>query len=419
MVISDGFQDTSADQHTFNTAAANFFTYELLADSYFKAHASAFTIKTIFKETPAGSESSYGFVAGGSSNCDVGWDEATTDGLVEAAAMPQPDSPFPSGIVVIGKRNHPFGCSHGRWTYLSDDAVGEDIVAHEFGHLLVGLLDEYVHHPTDRHPTPPGPPDWLNCSTNVTSPPWGPFKETGCDLYGVGIVHPTTTCKMGNSGSDFCKVCKEFMDEYFNPPNPDAANPEVKEPKVENPEISNPKQTPPKPPTNLTISGAGFFGQPTPPPPSSQPATQSVRVLVRITNGTMAASVLRVTDSNAPVPPESQRRGDYVYAINENGNTLHHGVVTGDPFRTRTYQGGGSQHVGGTVQTGTVLATIPGETRTSLLDTNRRVEIWVYRLGPQAGRAPITRQRFDELRAKDQATRVAIVSSNDLKAAMK
>jgi hypothetical protein len=419
-VLADHF--TSAEEATFNLAAANFITYGLLADPYFAQHQSAFTVKTLFQPwISGGAESNYGFVVGAGGDCSIGWDEANTAALViKAAGLAFPDDAV-DGIVVIGNHNYSFGCTGDRlWTYVAIGAVGSDVLAHEFGHLLVGLMDEFSlpANINTQHPAPV--PDFLNCSPAPDPPHWGGPGSGGlpeCNLYGLGVVHPTDRCRMGATGGDFCYVCEHALGIYFGV-NPDTSNPTPPNRGPSNPDALNPRNiTPPpptpkpKPPTGVKISGAGFFAALA----AQDPSTQSVRVLVQVRNGSATTRVLRAVDVKGPAVNERVRRGYYIYEISEAGKPLAVGMIAGDPFQARGYGGFSPRHSAAPSPTGTVQVTIPGVTRQVLL--TRNIEIAVYRITGQLGAATIDLDRFIQLRAKNQVTRIAEVTADTLREA--
>jgi IgA peptidase M64 len=433
VVLADNF--TTEQEADFNHAADNFINVELVTDPFYAMHAGSFTVKTIFSPVAAQPASNYGFTyESGVTNCNVSWDQQNTVNLLTTAAVPAveqgKDAPL---IVVIGNYETPFGCAQGNvWTYVARGAFGHEILRHEMGHLFSGLFDEYAltAHRNESHPDRL---DQLNCSADE-DPPWDDNldpPQPACDLYGLGVFHPTSSCKMdATKRGPFCDVCSFWMTDFFSPnpelENPDVDNPNIDSPEIRNPDIENPAQKPPKPPTGLKISGAGFFGQPAPKPPPAQPpqpqppppASPSVRVLLQISTGTQAARVLRATDAVGPLRNNYQRRGDYVYEVSENDNVLAIGVVTGDPFDTRSYNGSAPRHATGTAPTGTILVTIPNETRARLRPASRSVEIWIYKLAIGLQPGPITPARFANLKLKDQANRLFRVSPDVLKAAL-
>lgn len=414
VVLADNFK--SDEESAFNDAADYFINVELLTDPYYALKAGSFTVKKIFEPT-TGSESNYGFTyLGTGTNCHVSWGADTEGLLVDAAAPAQGNGKEAARMIVIGNYYDSSGCAHGRWVWLGINARGHEIVRHELGHMLGGLFDEYaltVHENEDH----PDPPDQLNCSRDQ-DPPWdtallGP-PQPACHLYGLGVFHPTPYCKMGvTKRGPFCGVCVQWMNDVFNTEaNGDDLGTQA-----------------PKPPAGLRIiTGAGFFGQPTPgpspleppqpqPPPQPTP-TRLVRVLLQLTTGTPTARVLKVTEATGPVRNNYQRRGDYVYEVSEGTNVLAIGVVTGDPFETRSYSGSAPRHGSGTAPTGTVLVTIPNETLDRLRVPQRNVEIGIYRLGRDLGSDSITPDRFSKLKGTKQATRQFRVPPDVLKAAM-
>ena len=106
------------------------------------------------------------------------------------------------------------GCTNGKFVVLPFEAAA-DILLHEMGHAIVGLLDEY------------GLPGnslnkddcltWKNCGSEEIKP-WSnipglqnaAFPE--CGLYKTGVFHATPACVMANNASHFCDACKPHFE---------------------------------------------------------------------------------------------------------------------------------------------------------------------------------------------------------------
>jgi hypothetical protein len=175
-----------------------------------------------------------------------------------------------------------------------------------------------------------------------------------------------------------------------------------------------PPKPKPTPPTGIKISGAGFFVALAAQDPSQ---TQSVHLLLQVRSGSPTTPVLRAVDVKGPVVNEHRRRGNYIYEISENGTPFAVGVIAGDPVQARSHGGFSPRHTSEPSPTGTVQVTIPGVTKQVLL--NRNIEIAIYRITSQIGGVLIDLNRFKDLRAKDQVTRVAGVTADALREAAK
>jgi hypothetical protein len=402
-VLADHYSNSQADQDAFAYVADYIFNTTFLHDPhYYGARATQFKIVTLFQAVPAGSESNYGFSRSGSGDCDIHFDATTTTIAINDALSNA--NIAATKTVVIGNYDYNFGCRSGNWVYIAAGAAGSETLEHEMGHLLGDLFDEYAQGPKSSQHYP-GYLNRLNCSTetDATKRDWaklglpGVTDELACELYGFGIWHPFLQCRMGASRSGkFCDVCRLNMDASFeeltNPPPP----------------VSIPRA-----PTNLRISGAGFFMQ----PPSARVEDQSVRVLARFDRIRSTLSILSANDVAARTVPHYRRTGDYVYELTDHGNTFAVGVIGGDPFQVRVYRGGSTQHSSVDKDVANIEISIPGVTRDTLVSPERTVEILIYRLDPRVNNEPITPARLVVLKTTNQAKYIAKVNQDDLKKA--
>jgi hypothetical protein len=387
-VLADHF--TSGEQDDFNAAAQNFIQHSLLNDPYYRAHASAFTVKTLFEAWTSGAApSNYGFELGvGSSSCSIHWATNTTS-LVDAVVRPAMN---PVLTVIIGNYDYNFGCSQDTWSYIAVGSLGNRVIEHELGHSIGGLDDEFSL--PDQLTTPyPSTKDSGNCST-LTPPQWANVPSSGsipeCDLFGVGISHAFQQCRMRVPDQAFCAVCNAQMDGAFAEFTP--ANPA---------------------PTDLPVVGAAFFSfQPPPPPPPA--AGRSVAVLVRVNDQTGKTTVLSTTEVPGPAVGHYRRLGDYVYEIREQDRTVASSVIAGNPFSTHSYRGMAAPHASPVAHEVAINVTIPDISKAALASGLRAPEIIFYKLG-RAGTGPITPQRLADLKSSSIAREIARVPYSALK----
>jgi hypothetical protein len=410
LVLGDNF--AASEELDFNEAAENFFLHGLLTDPYYAAHKGALTIKTTFEPVSSKPSSTYGFELGASAetNCSIQWDQngVQTSAVLEERAK----DAAATKVVVLGNYNYNFGCAQGDWVYLGVGAVGQQTLHHEMGHLIGGLFDEFAAADHVTHSHPDAPIEKLNCSTNTAAPHWSFPGLPHCDLYGVDIVHPTNTCRMGVHGTEFCSVCKPVMDTELacgaHPESCAAEDPNASlDPSHAFPAFSRTM-------SELRVSAAGLLLTTA----TTQPTDARIlRLMLRLDRKPgNALTIVTANDSTGRYLSRHRRLGDYVYEVTDRGTTLAIGVIPGNPFRTRAYSGGGSQHRASDRTTADVLVTIPGETRNTILADGRAVEIAFYRLTAQAGNQPITPGRLALLRKSDQATPHARVLPTELRA---
>ncbi|HLF95206.1 MAG TPA: M64 family metallopeptidase, partial [Planctomycetota bacterium] len=102
------------------------------------------------------------------------------------------------------------GCGGQRAVYSAGNAFATDVEAHELGHSLAGLADEYTTFFGCGSVA-----GGINTSTNATEGDWpewipdlGPPWE-GAQYYTSCIYRPQADCSMRSLGSEFCNVCRQ------------------------------------------------------------------------------------------------------------------------------------------------------------------------------------------------------------------
>lgn len=389
-VVSDHYSDETAfEADAFRLVDSALFNNPTLNDTFYRDHKAAFTFMTVFDSWPStdptrpplSTQSNFGFVDGsGVTDCDIYWQDNTSAALENIAAGVNPQV-----ILVVAKSTFDVGCSSQNWTYVTSHLSSRDTtVAHEFGHLVAGLYDEYVR---NRGDDPDAPIDELNCSTS-SAPYWipkfaGSGSRSGCDTWSDHIAHPYDSCLM-NVHTAFCSVCAYHMGRALQPP--------------------------PKAPTNLRIVGASLFGQPV-----IAPQDRSVRVLIRVNRRTNIATVETANDVTAAATVSYSRFGDYGFEITQQGTTLATGAIRGNPFRTRSFRGR-PPHEQSDSDIGVVTVSIPAATKAAL--RNRPVDITIYKLEPASGQADLTPQELARLKSLGLVRTVARVTAADLQKAM-
>lgn len=416
VVLADHY--TAAEESKFNQHVTNLFTNlytnGMLVDPDYDDHASAFQIIPVFEawNQYSPTPSNYGYTIGGNANCSVGWIETGPPGTTTAERLEAAAGAYnPTHIVVIGNYTFDFGCTlHKDWTYIARGAVGKGVLAHEFGHLLAELFDEYSLSVHDGQ-TYPQQLNCRNCSTQPV-PYWGAaaygsfVNQPPCDYYRQGIVHPYPDCKMARTDAAFCPICRDNVNNaiaFYH--DPEHWNPSLGVCPVVS---TNPLN--PSPPRSLRINGAGLFVQP--------PTAQSiVRVLVSLDRQAGTARVQRVTEAKGKFVAPDRRLGVLAYEVVDNDKLLSVGVIQGDPFQVRDYRGG-SRHGTSQINTASVVVLIPNETKQDLTQSGRAVQIAFYRLTPTITAPRITRQVWTELKAKNQVERLSQISPDELRKAM-
>ncbi len=119
--------------------------------------------------------------------------------------------------------------------------VGWDVVAHEYGHGIGTLMDEYVSGAYSSV-TYPGTVNVKNCSTSLNrqNVAWSSLLSPnialpttfnastmdqdgtvgmfeGCSTYGLGVYRPVYQCRMNGNYNQFCPVCQGVFRDILSP----------------------------------------------------------------------------------------------------------------------------------------------------------------------------------------------------------
>jgi len=396
VVISDGY----TDETQFDVDASFIFVTRLMNDAFYSSHGASFTIKTGYAAAPAEGVSSFGISTANRASCDLAPNRAATrTKIFDAAAEADANWKF---AVVLAYDSVSYACyTNDSWTYVTAGASDRNgIVAHELGHQIGGLFDEWddgvspysggeVNHSNCSTHLPPQTPHWM--ATGYTQGASTPTNPMGC-LYSVsGIVRPYESCKMRNydRGQPFCAVCVREMEAVLSPPPPSEA-------------------PTPTPPTNLKVIKAAFRAQPTAAPP------RGVRLLVNVDVSTGKTEVVAANDVQNPQIVQ-RRIGDVVFAIIVNGEPIATGVLPGDPFQSRVYNGG-PRHSTIEGKEATVQVIVPRASVDLLIASP--VQIAFYKLSGSDPEA-VTPAKLKSLIEADKTTRLAVVAPGALSASLK
>lgn len=144
-------------------------------------------------------------------------------------------------VIVILNINQFGGCNRGPTDIVQPRAVGWQVVAHEAGHGVGGLADEYsVAGAYAGGPMngPPGPPNcstvtdrntnywrrFINPATPVPTTFGGGMDSnrtvgifTGCGTRNTGIFRPVNNCRMNGNTPMYCPVCYTWMKKLLHP----------------------------------------------------------------------------------------------------------------------------------------------------------------------------------------------------------
>jgi hypothetical protein len=268
-----------------------------------------------------------------------------TETLLNDALVNVPKYDF---VLIVQNESGFGGCRRGSRLYVTG-GVGWDVVAHEWGHGIGGLFDEYS---VNSRPLYVGPPvNVRNCSTvlNVTQVAWtrliqqgfmippatqfgagidpnstvGMFQ--GCATYMAGIYRPVHECRMKTNTPHFCPVCLGLMNgavSSFLGPNP--AGPA-------NGAAAGAYGLRDAPFVNASFA-AGYGQTPTPSPQSGS----FLQVVVRLKKGGTATPI-KITEVEGVLPLQDQQASNSIVEATSGAQTLGVQFLQDDPFTVRGF----------------------------------------------------------------------------------
>ena len=412
-VVADHY--AAGEEQEFNHDVENFFKYGLLADDYFKQKGPDLKVVSYFEATPAGQQSRYAFtLAPGVGNCAVA---AGTDGSGKTTAQLIEDTlgnASPVHTVVIGNHPYNFGCTDATWTYVAVDAVGTDVLQHEFGHVLAGLFDEWsmpqnlnvaypgvIHMSDNRNCWPTMPPaaqapHWENSVKQFKN-----FQNLpGCDLFGQQVIHPYEFCRMGTKHDPmhpghpvFCPVCEAAMDDtfdFYRDWRGFLNSSGHREPATGPSARHEPSSASP-----FRIMNAALVTQ-QPVAGESRPIP-IVRLLVQFDPAARTISVKQRTSATGVYVPSYRRVGRFAYELTEGNKTIEVGVIPDHLFEARGYRGG-PVHATSAPKAAEIVIQIPNETVEGLQGPGRNLQLVIYELSDRVPGRFITPGTFQEVR---------------------
>ncbi|MBK6514461.1 MAG: hypothetical protein IPG04_10175 [Polyangiaceae bacterium] len=133
-------------------------------------------------------------------------------------------------VVILANHDEYGGCASPATgvVTVTRHAESAGILAHELGHTLFKLSDEYDGNRCDYYEDGPNVSSdldhlpWASMLTTSTLPtPLSASSQTvgaflGANHCTTGAYRPSKTCKMRDLGSPFCAVCKAQIDRYFS-----------------------------------------------------------------------------------------------------------------------------------------------------------------------------------------------------------
>lgn len=102
-----------------------------------------------------------------------------------------------------------------RLVTVASNSLAPSVFAHELGHSLYKLKDEYTEGTCNLSRAGGGP----NTTKNASNPPWKSIVSTtfeGAEYCTAGVYRPESNCLMRTLNTPFCKVCANEAKKYFD-----------------------------------------------------------------------------------------------------------------------------------------------------------------------------------------------------------
>lgn len=213
LLVADGFNDTPGIRNFVDT------TLKSRIESAFhrlpgteEPDGARILVKTSFVEGASTAVSALGITFSQYDPCYFVYDTTVLDKITKRDPVFNADA---YAVIVGGTEEVGNGCADGKVFFLREvKSEDESAIAHEMGHALAGLYDEYAGNPIPQS----GCVRWRNCTTTPRAPQWPLATGTveGCNEHNLGVYRPTNSCIMLDHGhSDFCSVCKSNLIEVL------------------------------------------------------------------------------------------------------------------------------------------------------------------------------------------------------------
>jgi hypothetical protein len=388
VVIGDGY--SAAEQAKFASDVDKLLIQGVFGHDFYKVHFEAFNVYRIdLVSTDSGvstptftRDTALKVVYNGDWNRCWLEESKTTDGLITKAAAKVPKYDY---VLVLANETRYGGCRRGSRLYVTSGS-GWNVVAHEYGHAIAGLYDEYS--VKGAGPYRQDPINVNNCSTvsDRNSVVWHELIDantavptdklqsidanltvgefTGCNYAETKIYRPVRTCRMNSPDQHFCPVCLGLMHDVLAPFLMSAAAP---------------------PPGDA--SGQSAEG----------PADgKFMNIVVRIGKN-QPASILKATEVTGRLVSSQQAAPPYFFAFNKNATTNYADFVPEDPYLVRGFADPEHPEQGEKLieaDAATIIVNIP---RTDIASATHDLGMQLYKVGP------VAIEQFKTLRSPDLA----------------
>jgi hypothetical protein len=293
----------------------------------------------------------------------------TTDALITKAAAKVPKYDY---VLILANETRYGGCRRGSRLYVTSGS-GWNVVAHEYGHAIAGLYDEYP--VKGAGPYNQDPVNANNCSTvpDRNSVVWHELIDantvvpsdnlrnidanntvgefTGCNYAETKIYRPVRTCRMHSVEQSFCPVCLGLMHDVLAPFLTTAA----------------------APPTGFA-SGQSVEG------PGEG---KFVNIVVRISRN-QEPSIVKATEVTGRLVSSQQAAPPYFFTFSKDATTNYADFVPEDPYLVRGFADPEHPEKGEKLiqaDSATIIVNVP---RTDIASATHDLGMQLYKVGPVA-----------------------------------
>lgn len=353
-----------------------------------------------------------------------------TETLLNAALTNVPKYDF---VLIVQNESGFGGCRRGSRLFVTT-GIDWDVVAHEWGHGVGGLFDEYS---VSSRPLYVGSPvNVRNCSTvlNKSQVTWSRFIQQGlaippvtqfgagidsnqtvgmfegCATYMTGIYRPVHECRMKTNSPLFCPVCLGLMNaavaQKLGPNNADPATGAATG-------AHGPRQS-------LFVNASLPLGFGQTQTPSPQPGSY-LQVVVRLKKGG-SPTLIKITEVEGILPQQDQQASNTVVEAKSGAETLGIQFLQDDPFIVRGFADPNNPDRGELFKEtdeATVVIRVP-KTDLGLAASGPGVSLKLYEVKPEPSLYldPNAVSNIDQLKARGVLDEQTRVPANKLKDAV-
>lgn len=407
-VLGDGYTQTEQDKYRADVDAL--VLNGLLAHDFYRDARAAFNVYRVDLASNQSGVSSLtvhrdtalGIIFSGEwSRC---WLEgsANTDALIDHSVANIPK--YPDYILVIANEDRYGGCHPGGNRLFVTSGSGWEVVAHEYGHGIGNLYDEYWNQGAPAHDITHLINN-LNCSSDLdmsrviwkdfltvglSIPPstqLGPGIDpnatvgmfSGCDYESSGIYRPAFTCRMRETDSQFCPVCRALMKSVVAP----------------------------------------FLSAPAPPPiDPSQPQPTYLNLAMKVSEDG-ATRLVKVQEIAGGQMTTAMSSSDFVYEVTRGNQTVKAGSLAEDPFVMRGFvdPNHNQGEMRGLSKSATIIIRIPNLSISDAAENDLGLRFYRLRSEDRTMPAVINPQTFLQLKEQNLLDKKFTISPDKLKTA--